>query len=500
MAFLAAASVQAQPVQFKLLPADGAASDIFGLSVSLSSTGETALVGAYQDDDNGINSGSAYVFTRDTFTGLWTEQEKLLPADGAANEWFGYSVSLSSTGDTALVGARLDDDNGFGSGSAYVFTRDAVTGLWTEQEKLLPADGAESDLFGYSVSLSSTGDTALVGAYLDDDNGPNSGSAYVFTRDAVTGLWTDQGKLLPADGAPSDAFGYSVSLSSTGDTALMGAIISDDDNGLASGSAYVFTRDAVTGLWTEQEKLLPADGAANDRFGTSVSLSSTGAKALVGAYGDDDNGTDSGSAYVFFLDNDNDFDGVPNLLDNCPLVINAGQEDVDMDLIGDACDPVPSDPCFVGALPPSTGMLAAFQNNSCENWSGVSQPGQNLQSAVLTKADLSSANLAGAILFNTTLVGADLSSAVLINTNLTNANLSSADLTSADLAFANLTGSLFDELTIFPSGNAYDVSPWGLHNGITPWGAGMIPTPEPASGLMLAVGGLGLAGLAARRR
>jgi hypothetical protein len=274
----------------------------------------------------------------------------------------------------------------------------------------------------------------------------------------------------------------------------------DGDNGTDSGSAYVFTRDAVTGLWTEQEKLLPADGAANDRFGTSVSLSSTGAKALVGAYGDDDNGTDSGSAYVFFLDNDNDFDGVPNLLDNCPLVINAGQEDVDMDLIGDACDPFPSDPCFVGALPPSTGMLAAFQNNSCENWSGVSQPGQNLQSAVLTKADLSSANLAGAILFNTTLVGADLSSAVLINTNLTNANLSSADLTSADLAFANLTGSLFDELTIFPSGNAYDVSPWGLHNGITPWGAGMIPTPEPASGLMLAVGGLGLAGLAARRR
>ena len=321
----------------------------------------------------------------------------------------------------------------------------------------------------------------------------------MFTRDAVTGLWTEQEKLLPADGATNDQFGYSVSLSSTDDTALVGAW-RDGDNGTDSGSAYVFTRDAVTGLWTEQEKLLPADGAANDRFGTSVSLSSTGAKALVGAYGDDDNGTDSGSAYVFFLDNDNDFDGVPNLLDNCPLVINAGQEDVDMDLIGDACDPFPSDPCFVGALPPSTGMLAAFQNNSCENWSGVSQPGQNLQSAVLTKADLSSANLAGAILFNTTLVGADLSSAVLINTNLTNANLSSADLTSADLAFANLTGSLFDELTIFPSGNAYDVSPWGLHNGITPWGAGMIPTPEPASGLMLAVGGLGLAGLAARRR
>ena len=143
-----------------------------------------------------------------------------------------------------------------------------------------------------------------------------------------------QFKLLPADGAADDRFGYSVS--STGDTALVGAWL-DDDNGPASGSAYVFTRDAVTGLWTEQEKLLPADGAESDLFGYSVSLSSTGDTALVGAWRVNDNGTDSGSAYVFFFDND--ADGLGGELDNCPDTPNADQANLDGHPVGDARDP-----------------------------------------------------------------------------------------------------------------------------------------------------------------
>ncbi len=113
---------------------------------------------------------------------------KLLAADGVAGDWFGYSVALS--GDTAVIGARFDDDdvNGLESGSAYVFTRSGTT--WSQQAKLT-ADGAAGDQFGGRVALS--GDTALIGARLDDDvvKGVDSGSAYLFdiNRDeAPTGM------------------------------------------------------------------------------------------------------------------------------------------------------------------------------------------------------------------------------------------------------------------------------------------------------------------------
>jgi hypothetical protein len=265
--------------QAKLLASDGASDDSFGVGVALS--GDTALIGAFWDDDNGTDSGSAYVFTRTGTT--WTQQAKLLTSDGAAGDWFGWVVSLD--GDTALIGAPQDDDNGTDSGSAYVFTRTGTT--WTQQQKLKASDGAAGDRFSdYAVALD--GNTALIGADYDDDNGTDSGSAYVFTRTGTT--WTQQAKLLASDGAAGDNFGCFVSL--YGDTALIGACAFDFSG---SGSAYVFTRTGTT--WTQEAKLLASDGAAGDWFGTCVSLD--GDTALIGSVLDDDNGGNSGSAYVF---------------------------------------------------------------------------------------------------------------------------------------------------------------------------------------------------------
>jgi len=102
------------------------------------------------------------------------ELARLLADDGATSDQFGFSVSLS--GDTALIGAFKDDDNGTDSGSAYVFTRSGSA--WILQAKLIASDRAWNDRFGTSVSLS--GDTALIGAWEDDDNGSQTGSAYVF--------------------------------------------------------------------------------------------------------------------------------------------------------------------------------------------------------------------------------------------------------------------------------------------------------------------------------
>ena len=264
----------------KLLPSDGAADDWFGQSVSIS--GDYAVVGAAHDDDNGDGSGSAYVFKRTGIT--WTQEAKLLPSDGAADDHFGFSVSIS--GDYAVVGARLDDDNGSNSGSVYVFK--LIGTSWTQEAKLLPSDGAENDWFGWSVSIS--GDYAVVGADGDDDNGDGSGSAYVFKRSSTS--WAQEAKLLSSDGAASDQFGYLVSIS--GDYAVVGADF-NNDNGFHSGSAYVFKRSGTS--WTEEAKLLPSDGAEQDHFGISVSIS--GDYAVVGAVLDNDNGSESGSAYLF---------------------------------------------------------------------------------------------------------------------------------------------------------------------------------------------------------
>lgn len=210
--------------QTKLLASDGARDDNFGESVSIS--GDTALVGAQGDDDNGGASGSAYIFEQ--VGGAWVQQAKLLASDGQEGDEFGFSVSIS--GDIAIVGAPFEDENGDRSGSAYIFQK--VGGIWTQTAKLVAADGEPWDLFGLSVSIS--GDTAIVGVSYDDDNGYGSGSAYVFEK--VDGIWTEVAKLLASDGAASDFFGLSISIS--GNTALVGASL-DDDLGSASGAAYV---------------------------------------------------------------------------------------------------------------------------------------------------------------------------------------------------------------------------------------------------------------------
>jgi len=244
-----------------LTASDAADDDQFGYSVAIA--GDTMVVGAYVlASDNGAASGSAYVFTRSTGS-TWTEQAKLTASDGAAEDRFGESVTIA--GDTIVVGAPGDDENGTGSGTAYIFTRTGTS--WTEQAKLTASDGAAADVFGNSVAID--GDSMVVGAHLDDVNGiTNSGSAYVFLRTGTT--WTEQAKLTASDGAAADRFGESVAIA--GDTIVVGAHV-DDDNGTGSGSGYIFTRTGTA--WTEQAKLTASDGAMGDHLEPPLPLQVT---------------------------------------------------------------------------------------------------------------------------------------------------------------------------------------------------------------------------------
>ncbi|MCP4128449.1 MAG: PKD domain-containing protein, partial [Gammaproteobacteria bacterium] len=270
--------------QTKIIATDGAADDTFGWSVAVSSDGSTVVVSAPGDDDNGDSSGSAYVYSR---TGSTWNQTKIMATDGAASDYFGWSVAVSSDGSTIIVGAYCDDDNGSTSGSAYVYS---WTGSTWYQTKIIATDGAADDAFGRSVAVSSGGSTVIIGAHGDDDNGNLSGSAYVYNW---TGSSWNQTKIISSDGAVGDLFGWSVAVSSDGSTIIVGAY-GDGDNGNYSGSAYVYN---WTGSDWDQTKIIATDGAAGDYFGYSVAVSSDGNTIIVGSYCDNN---EQGSVHLFY--------------------------------------------------------------------------------------------------------------------------------------------------------------------------------------------------------
>jgi hypothetical protein len=258
----------------------------------------------------GAGPGAAYVFTR---TGeAWSEQAKLTSADGSANDQFGYSVGVS--GDTAAVGV-LNDDIGAAvdQGSARVFTRTGST--WTQQAKLVAADGAPGDGMGFSVSIS--GDTVATGAYFDDiGSNPKQGSAYVFVRAGTS--WAQQAKLTAPDGAIADLFGRALAVDR--DTLVVGAHF-DEAEGQSpvaqQGAAYVYNR--VRGEWSGPTKLTAAAGGA---FGVSVGVS--GHALIAGAgFTTVGNNANQGAAYVYRLrarGPEDSIDGVADEASNEPTL------------------------------------------------------------------------------------------------------------------------------------------------------------------------------------
>ncbi len=256
----------------KLLASDGAEGDRFGRSVALSYS--RVAVGASDDQDNGHNSGSAYLF--DAVTGY--QMAKLLPSDGGEGDFFGHSIAIDNN--YVVVGAYRNNHNGMESGAAYIF--DASTGI--QIAKLVPDDADEYDRFGFSIAIDAG--IVAVGAPLDDDNGYQAGSAYLY--EASTGIQLF--KLQAQDGVERDEFGDSIDIHNG--VIVVGAN-GCDDNGRNSGAAYLF--DATTGA--QIAKLLATDGAEGDVFGQAVAID--GDLVAVGAPRETANGEFSGSVYLF---------------------------------------------------------------------------------------------------------------------------------------------------------------------------------------------------------
>lgn len=271
----------------KITAFDGVEGDYFGQSLAMN--GDTLTVGSHGDDTVAANAGAVYVYTRDA-TGQYSFQQKLFASNGTDNDWFGRSLDVE--GDTAIIsswGYDLIDGDVVFIGYAYVFEPDA-NGVWTETQMLDPGYDAGADTYGRSVAIS--GNTIAVSAERDDTADVDAGAVYIFNRDD-TGAWNKAQLLSASDGGAYDSFGYDIDLE--GDNLVVGAY-SDDENGDAVGSAYLFKRD-VNGIWSQFIKMAASDAMDYDYLGVSVSIS--GATVIAGAYLSDVNGDSAGATYVF---------------------------------------------------------------------------------------------------------------------------------------------------------------------------------------------------------
>ena len=251
-----------------------------GGSVAVSADGNTAVVGGYNDN---ADAGAAWVYTRSG--GVWSQQAKLVGTGIVGIAHQGFSVAVSSDGNTAVLGGYFDNS---GAGAAWVFTRAGT--VWGQQGAKLVGTGAVGNAQqGRSVAVSGDGNTVVVGG--SADNG-NAGAAWVYTRSG--GVWTQQGAKLVGAGAVGNAFqGTSVAVSADGNTAVVGAQ-SDNSN---LGAAWIYTRSA--GVWSQDGAKLVGTGAVGaSNQGSSVAVSSNGNTAVVGASGDN-NATFAGAAWVY---------------------------------------------------------------------------------------------------------------------------------------------------------------------------------------------------------
>jgi len=222
----------------KLIPNDGNEDDHFGIAVAISE--DHVIIGANQDDDNGENSGSAYVFEFENNS--WSESNKLHGSTSQMNDEFGRFVSID--GDYAIIGAFLSNDEGLESGSAYIFELEA--GNWIEKQKLLSSDLEGGDRFGSSVSIN--GNKAIVGAYKSDTDVSNSGSAYIYSLEGS--VWIEEQKLTNENLIEDDFFGYNVSISEN--NVIIGAWT--DNDGVDSGSAFIFNNVSTNSLTEYRNK------------------------------------------------------------------------------------------------------------------------------------------------------------------------------------------------------------------------------------------------------
>ena len=286
-----------------------AAGDLSGRSVALSSDGQTLAVGAYGNDGPSENSLDqrghvrVYAWSGSDWTQLGSDIDGERAGDGS-----GSSVALSSDGQTLAVGATGNGDNGRTAGHVRVYAWNGSA--WTQLGGDIDGEAA-GDSSGVSVALSSDGHTLAVGANGNDGNGTDAGHVRVYAWSGSA--WSQLGGDIDGEAA-GDNSGYSVSLSSDGQTLAVGARL-NAGNGPNAGHVRVYAWNSLA--WTQLGGDIDGE-PAGDSSGWSVALSSDGQTLAVGAPAFRDGDSTSAGYVRVYAFNDEDADGIVNNLDQCP--------------------------------------------------------------------------------------------------------------------------------------------------------------------------------------
>lgn len=281
---LCAAPASAQCLEAQAVASDAMEGDNYGASVS--AWGTRVVVGAEYADSSTFDEGKVYVIEK--LGGQWVESGVLTHSDADFDHRLGHSVAIWER--RIVAGARYNTDQGYGTGSAYVFEFNAAgwpDNAWPQRAKLLSNDISQGDLFGQSVAIHTN--RALVGAHGQDGPGLNAGAAYVFTFNGTA--WPQTQKLVASDATADDRFGEELAIFE--DRAIVGAR-ANDGAGLNAGAAYVYEADG-NGDLIEVAKLVAPDAQEFDRFGNDVDIH--GDYLVVGAALSGENF--EGSAYIF---------------------------------------------------------------------------------------------------------------------------------------------------------------------------------------------------------
>jgi VCBS repeat-containing protein len=303
-----------------------------GLGTSVSANKDLVFGGAPFTDDGGLDkAGVGYVIPRASGVpgAEWNTAMKLAVTNGAAaSRHLGYAVGLDDG--TAVIGGPYtsyskttvtDDETPTGTGVAFIVEGEADdTNGWQLVTAIEPLGGSRpGDQFGYAVAIH--GDTVVVGAPRQWDAASNvTGAAYIYQRHAGgSNAWNCVKKLVASDATDGARFGTAVAI--RGDDLVIGAE-KGYDGSVTSGVAYVFGRDeGGSNNWGEVKKVLPPDGALNDRFGFSTALDED--TLLMGAPNKTVDGhAGAGTVYVYERDNggSNQWGYVTNLIPPEPTV------------------------------------------------------------------------------------------------------------------------------------------------------------------------------------